>query len=385
MKRSVLVRLGIFIVIALVAALMEWGTLTGPHVGSTDTYHAMFGGSDGVSGLRTGNTVRVSGVPVGKVTGITLHDATHAEVTFTANDRQTLTTDTYAVVRYANLLGQRFLALTDSGSAPGTPLRPGAMIPQSHTAPALSLTLLFNGFRPLFAALTPSQVNDLSGEIIDALQGQTATIDDLVAKTADLTANLADRGKTFSTVLDSLSSLLGTVAAHDNELGSAVTELHNLTTQLQADGPGILDSLSGIDGLIGSVGGSLQQLENHNLPADISDAASVTGVLAKNTSTLNNLISGFVTAFTDFDRVTQNGNWINAYPCNVSVITYGTVSITAADLVNAITDTVPGSLGALLAKLGLGTQTLAALALPTPLKLPNGVVGNTTAHTAVCK
>ena len=53
------------VVVAGFFAVMEINTLTGPHVGTTDTYYAMFTGPDGVSGLRDGNPVRVAGVDVG--------------------------------------------------------------------------------------------------------------------------------------------------------------------------------------------------------------------------------------------------------------------------------------------------------------------------------
>lgn len=112
MRWKLLLRLGVFFALAGLLAVMELTTLTGPHTGTTHEYHAMFGGSansDGVSGLRVGNPVRVSGVAVGKVTDVVLVNAQTAKVTFTANENQHITTHTHAIVRYANLLGQRYL------------------------------------------------------------------------------------------------------------------------------------------------------------------------------------------------------------------------------------------------------------------------------------
>lgn len=392
MNKWLLAKLGVFFVVAGVFCAMEVGTLTGPHTGTTHSYQAIFGGADGVSGLYAGNSVRVSGVDVGKVTDVRLLDATHAQVTFTANENQTLTTSTWAVVRYANLLGQRFLALTQAGKSPGTPLAVGATIPMTQTAPALSLTALFNGFRPLFAALTPEQVNRLSGDIINVLQGQSGAIDSLVSQTADLTSHLANRDQTFTEVIGSLSTLLTTVAKHDNQLASVVTSLHALTAKLQTDGPAILDSLGSVDNLIGSVGGLFEQLENHNLPGDIAALNSLTGVLAKNSSTVGQLVTGFGQAFGDFARITQNGNWANVYLCNVNVVTYGTVQVTGPDGVQALQDNQivaalnkalgGNALDALLGSLGSSLSSL--MAIQVPLQLPNGVVGAGTAHTKVC-
>lgn len=383
-RRGLLIKLGIFVAIAVVLGVMEFNTLTGPHVGTTHEYHAIFGGPDGVSGLRTGDPVKVSGVAVGKVTTESLLDATTVQVTFTANQRQTLTDHTWAVVRYANLLGQRFLALTQS-SPGGTPLQTGSTIPKSRTAPALSLTALFNGFRPLFQGLTPQQVNELSNEIIAVLQGQQTDVEDLVAKTADLTGNLAQRDQVITQVVDSLSSLLSTVASHDDQLTSMLVALHALSAQLSTEGPAILDSAQSVDQLLSSVGGLLDKLDNHNLPGDIASANAVAGVLAQHTATVDQLLGGFVTAFGDFARVSQNGNWVNVYPCVVYATTYGQPVVTAQDMVKSLTDALGPQLGALLSKLGLSTSSLAALALPVPIKVPVGQVGDPSDHTSVCK
>jgi phospholipid/cholesterol/gamma-HCH transport system substrate-binding protein len=320
--------------------------------------------------------VKVAGVAVGKVTGIELVDAEHARVTFRANRNQKITTHTFAVVRYANLLGQRYLALTQDQSG-GAVLAPGATIPQSRTAPALSLTDLFNGFRPLFSALTPQEVNQLSQDIIDVLQGQTSRIEDLIARTADLTQNLADRDQTFAQVVDSLSQLLGTVAQHDQQLAGVVTSLHQLTSVLHEDGAAILGSVSGVDRLIGSMATLFEKLENHSLPADVADAASLTKLLASNTTTVEQLVSGFASAFQTFARVSQNGNWINVYACNVFVKTYGTVNITVGQVIGSLETFL--HLPPILANL---LQTKPQLKIP--LALPNGRVGGADQHTGVC-
>jgi phospholipid/cholesterol/gamma-HCH transport system substrate-binding protein len=377
MNVKALVRLCVFMAVAGLFAVMELTTLTGPHTGTTDGYAAMFGGPDGVSGLRIGNPVKVAGVAVGKVTGIDLVDAEHAKVSFTANRNQKVTTHTWAVVRYANLLGQRYLALTQSTPG-GAAQPPGSVIPQRRTAPALSLTDLFNGFRPLFSALTPQQVNELSQDIIDVLQGQTSRIEDLIARTADLTGNLAHRDQTFATVVDSLDKLLTTVSQHDRQLAGVVTSLHALTTELHDEGSAVVGSLGGVDRLIGSVGRLFQNLDDHSLPADIADAASLTKLLAANTDTVAGLVSGFASAFQTFARISQNGNWINVYACNVFVKTYGSVNITLNQVI--------GSLGDALGLPSLpGIPLLGDKQLDVPLKLPNGRVGGSPQHTAVCR
>ena len=52
---------------------------------------------------------------------------------------------------------------------------------------------MIGGFRPLFRALDPDQVNALTGQLIAAFQGQGATINSFLAQTAAVTNTLADR------------------------------------------------------------------------------------------------------------------------------------------------------------------------------------------------
>jgi phospholipid/cholesterol/gamma-HCH transport system substrate-binding protein len=318
--------------------------------------------------------VRVSGVKVGVVTSLRLKDAAHVDVTFTANHHQQVTTATHAVVRYANLLGQRFLALTQAG-APGMVLAPGSTIPQSRTAPALSLTALFNGFRPLFNALNPAQINELSTQIVQVLQGEGGTIEDLLAHTADLVTNLADRDQLFLNVIDGLSTVLDVVAKHDTQLGGLLSSLHQLTAGLAQDSTAIGDSLGGVDALTSSVDGLLTGLRSHAFDADVQDLRSVAGTFAANQELLDQLVKGFPVAFGDFSRISQNGNWINSYLCATVVKTTGTATLTLGQIGQAAD--LPPALAALVA--------LLPVSAPVALKVPAGRAGSAPAQTAVCR
>ena len=53
--------------------------------------------------------------------------------------------------------------------------------------------MLFNGFKPLFQALSPDDINQLSYEIVQVFQGEGGTLEGLLANTASVTNTLADR------------------------------------------------------------------------------------------------------------------------------------------------------------------------------------------------
>jgi len=195
-----------------------------------------------VSGLEAGNFVRIAGVEVGKVRKIAIRDDATAVVEFGTDATDVLTEGSRAVIRFRNLIGDRYLAL-EEGAGGIRRLAPGGTIPLSRTSPALDLDALLGGFRPLFRALDPDQVNALSGQLIEALQGEGATLNSFLEHTAALTNTLADsdrligevitnldtvldslgdRTSQFATTIDSLSKLLGTLADRKQDLSNGI-------------------------------------------------------------------------------------------------------------------------------------------------------------------
>jgi phospholipid/cholesterol/gamma-HCH transport system substrate-binding protein len=69
-----------------------------------------------VSGLKTGASVEISGVPIGKVTGISLNDNFLAEVDLLINPGIELTDDSIASIKTSGLIGDKFVSVSVGGS-----------------------------------------------------------------------------------------------------------------------------------------------------------------------------------------------------------------------------------------------------------------------------
>ena len=63
--------------------------------------------------------MRIAGVKVGTVKGISIVDRTRALVTFDVQSDTALTRSTHADIRYRNLVGQRYVALTNEIGSTG--------------------------------------------------------------------------------------------------------------------------------------------------------------------------------------------------------------------------------------------------------------------------
>jgi phospholipid/cholesterol/gamma-HCH transport system substrate-binding protein len=269
------IKLVIFAVVTVLATGVLAVTISNRTFGSTHTYKADF--TDATS-LLPGDSVRAAGVRVGTVKAIKVVDNHLAQVTFTVDTDIKVRTSTHFAVRYLNLVGQRYVSVIEGPGGDVLPTHKPPVIGTDHTAPALDLTELFNGFRPLFAALSPNDVNSFALEIIKTLQGEGGTVADLAAKSATLTNTIADRDAAIGGVVNNLLTVLDTVAKRDAGLNQTVQQLQRLVSGLASDRGTIAASLQNIDNLASNSALLLQQIRPY-LPSDLTNLGKIANTL----------------------------------------------------------------------------------------------------------
>jgi phospholipid/cholesterol/gamma-HCH transport system substrate-binding protein len=351
---AVIIKVALFTALSVLITSIVVTSILDLDVHSTRGYAADF---TNVSGLQPGDTVRIAGVEVGKVGSVSLQ-GNHARVTFSLDTSQHLTTTSTASIQFENLLGQLFLAVAP-GAPGGKPLPAGSTIPLSRTAPALDLTAVFDGFEPLFSALQPAEVNQLAQSIIEVFQGESGTVSSLVAETAAITSNLADRQAVINGLLTSLASLLNSVGAHDTQLGQLIGNFDSLVRGLAASRSQLGSAIDNVSSLTTTVSGLLNQAQP-DLNQDIDNLSGVAASLARNQAGINSLLQGFPGLLNTLTKIQSTGNWINAYICNL------TVNIQGPPLNISI---IPG---------------VSPPQYPENVTLPSGYVGNPADHTASC-
>ncbi|MCD0450274.1 MCE family protein [Actinocorallia sp. API 0066] len=285
--------------------------------GPTTEYRAVF--TDATSLLK-GDEVRVSGVRVGQVTGVELKDGTHALVSFSVEKAGPFTRglpkSTTAAIRYRNLIGTRYLALAEGPGTSGEMLRPGEALPDTQTTEALDLTVLFNGFRPLFDALRPDDVNQLAMQIITVLQGEGGTINSLLGHVASLTNTLADRDEVIGRVITNLSEVLGTVSARTDQTSRLIKELNGFVSGVSEDRVAIFDALASMNTLA-DVTADLLVDARPSLKTDIDGLNELTRTFAKNGKLLDRKIDGTTERLEKLGRTSSYGSWFNYYLCSM--------------------------------------------------------------------
>ncbi len=307
------IRLVIFIVVTTLATTLLAITIGNISFGATTDYKAVFSDATGVV---KGDDVRIAGVKVGTVSGVEIYDKSQAIVEFDVADDSRLTESTYATIRYRNLVGQRYIALTE-GTGGQAELEENDTIPMERTSPALDLTVLFNGFKPLFSALTPADVNKLSMELIQVFQGEGGTIESLLDSTASVTNTLAARDELVSDLISNLNTTLVTVGDRDQELSDLIIQFRRFIGGLTDDREAILGSLDSISDLTVQTADLVTGIRP-GLSRDITQLRTVAGNIAKNRGELDRALKVLPIKLTKVGRTAIYGSWFNFYLCDFS-------------------------------------------------------------------
>ncbi len=305
-----LTRLLAFVLVTSLATGLLIVTIGNLSFGGTKEYKAEFVDATGVV---AGDDIRISGVKVGVVDGVEIVDRTRALVTFKVDEATPLSKATFASIRYRNLVGQRYISLSETIGDTGR-LAEGATIPVSQTSPALDLTVLFNGFKPLFQALSPEDLNQLSYEVIQVFQGEGGTLEGLLASTASVTQTLADRDQVISDLIDNLNEVLVNIGDRDQELTRLIQSFRTFVGGLKDDRKAILGSLTQISEL-SSETASLVGGIREPFVQDIKELRRFAGNIDRNKAELDRALQVLPIKLTKVGRTAIYGSFFNFYLC----------------------------------------------------------------------
>jgi len=310
-----LIKLGIFTLVTVLSVLLLLAAVQNTYFASTSDYKARFTDS---SGLIAGSDVRISGVRVGQVSDVQVVDRNQAEVTFSVDEGRRIPASSIFSIKYQNLVGQRYLDISRGSGPIGTTLQPDAVVPTSQTRPPLDLTVVFNGFKPLFQALSPNDINQLSYEIITVLQGESGNVGNLLARTATLTSTIADRDQVIGSLVNNLNSVLDTVNARDENLSGLIISLQQLVSGLAADRTAIGSTLGPIADLTATTASFLDDARPP-LRDDIIKIGQEAAILNDNRGLIENFLRFTPQKSNNIGRAGTYGSWFNFYLCSLGI------------------------------------------------------------------
>ncbi len=282
--------------------------------GSARGYSAVF---TDVSSLEPGDSVRVAGVRVGTVDGVTLRSDNTVLVTFDADDDVVLTGGTGAAVRYLNLVGDRYLELID-GPGDSQVLATGAQIPAQRTQPALDLDMLLGGLKPVIRGLNPEDVNALTNALLQIFQGQGGTLQSLLSRTSSFSNTLADNNVALESLVDNLDAVLATLGEEGERFSGALDRFERLTTELAADRNTIGAAVDALSTGTASVAGLLSEARTP-LAGTIDELHRVAPLVEKDKDLIEISLQRAPENYRKLARVGSYGSFVNYYLCGITV------------------------------------------------------------------
>ncbi len=192
------------------------------------------------------------------------------------------------------------------------------MPPSGSTTPlpALDLDALIGGFRPLFRALDPEQVNALSGELISAFQGQGASIGSFLTQTAALTSTLADRDQLIGQVVVNLNTVLGSLAGQGDQFAKAVDSLSSLVAGLAARKKDLSNGLAYANAASASIADLLAQARPP-LKETVTQTDRVATTVLNDKDFFDDFLNTLPDAYKVLDRQALTGDYFSFYLCDL--------------------------------------------------------------------
>ncbi len=258
MKNSLETKLGIFVVLAIFAAIFIIEMVGGAGIFQRG-YHvsAQF---DTVQELKVGDSVKMAGVEIGRVEKITLADGKVA-VTMKLHPDAGVKTDSQAVIKFAGLMGQNFVAIS-FGSPDAPKVVDGAML-ATVEQPDLSaimtkLDKAATGIANFGNSFSGDSINNLMGPLTDLIKQNSARITATLSNMESISGQIASGQGTVGKVIyqDQLyDSAMSTVT----NLQDTVVQAKQLVSGISS-GQGTLGKLATDDALYNSTTASMTNL-----------------------------------------------------------------------------------------------------------------------------
>ncbi|HEX5117194.1 MAG TPA: MCE family protein [Pseudonocardiaceae bacterium] len=306
-RNPVLVGLvGLAIVAAIALLVFFSGSL--PIIGGGTTYRADF---TEAAGLRSGNEVRVAGVKVGSVTGVSL-DGNHVQVTFKVKDTWVGNAST-AAIKIKTLLGEKYLAVDPLGAATQNPSQP---IPTSRTTSPYDVTQAFSDLADTVGRIDTTQLAQSFEAISNAFGNTAPDVHAALTGLSALSRTIASRDNQIAQLLASTKRVTGMLATDDTQFQALINDGNLLLNELQARRDAIGALLTGTRQLAVQLSGLVTDNSATLHPA-LVELDQVTTVLQRNQNNLNRALALAGPYYRLVGNTLGNGRWFDVYLCGL--------------------------------------------------------------------
>jgi len=273
-------------VVILVAALVAGGVLVYQANHPTKQITAYFREAIGVY---PGSSVRVLGVPVGKVNAVQ-PEGTQVKVTMTIDSGVPVPAGARAVVVSASVVSDRYVQLTPAYTS-GPQMADGATIPVSQTAVPVEVDQIFSSITKLATALGPNglnkhgALNDLIRTGAANMAGNGAYLHSMITQFSALSKTLGDSSGNLYATIAYLEQFTHMLKVNDGQVRLAEQQLASVTGFLASDRQNLAAALNQLATALGQVQGFIAN--NRSLiTSNVTKLAALTHILVKERASL---------------------------------------------------------------------------------------------------
>jgi len=258
MKNSLETRLGLFVTLAIIAAVVVIETL-----GGVEWFHPGYRVSalfETAQDLKVGDSVKMAGVEIGRVENIVL-DEQKVKVVMKLHKNAVVKTDSKAIIKFTGLMGQNFI-LISFGTPDAPPANDGAII-ATEEQPDLSaimakLDKAASGIENLGKSFTGDKIDNLLGPLTDFVKQNSEPITATIANVKNISSQIAaGQGTIGRLVYD--NALYTSALATVTNLQDTVTDVRQIVTNINS-GQGTIGKLLTDDTLYTATTASMTNL-----------------------------------------------------------------------------------------------------------------------------
>ena len=254
------------------------------------------------TGIYSGDEVRVSGVKVGKITGIE-PEGTQAKITMSVDRGVPVPADAKAVIVAQNLIAARYVQLTPAyRNNSGPKMASGGVIPLDRTAVPVEWDEVKDQLMRLATDLGPnSKVSTTSvGRFIDsaatALDGNGDKLRQTIAQLSGVSRVLAEGSGNIVDVIKNLQTVVTTLRDSNTQIVQFQNRLATLTSVLDDSSSDLDGAVKNLSVAIGEVKGFIAETRDPT-SEQIQRLANVTQILVDNKTAFENVLHVAPNAF----------------------------------------------------------------------------------------
>jgi phospholipid/cholesterol/gamma-HCH transport system substrate-binding protein len=303
-------RIGVvgILVIALVVTLgLESGTIVSSLTSSD--YQAAFSEA---GNLASGDKVEVSGVNVGKVTGVDLKNG-QVQVSFNVHHGVHLGGGTRAAIATESPLGHKFLGLTSAGQGA---LAAGSEIPLSRTTAPYDIQQVLNDTTDTLGQIDTKQLAKAFDTTAQTFQNTPAQMRSALKGVTALSATIASRDQALRDLLTKAKGVTGVLAQRTDNLNALFDDGNLLLNELYQRRQDIQSLLVNATSMVRQLRGLATDNQQKIGPA-LQHLDSVVQLLNRNKGNIDSAITGLKSYATGLGEAVGSGPFFYGYIQNI--------------------------------------------------------------------